>query len=511
MRNRKSHVVPRWYHASQIWRRKPGGGMLWPFSASRALMTLLAGWMAVIVAVSRPLGAASPHQSPSGSSPATPVSLRVILDTYCIGCHNQKLRTAGLTLDTIDPVNVGSGAEVWEKVIRKLRMGTMPPPGRRRPDQPTTGALVSWLENELDRVAVTRPDPGRTESFHRLNRAEYANAIRDLLALDIDVTALLPPDNMSDGLDNIADVLSVSPALLDRYLSVARRISRLAIGLPPPGPVIETYRSPRRMGQDDQISEELPFGSRGGLVVHHYFPVDGDYVLKIRLRRESFDYIIGLGKPHHIDVRLAGARLKLFTVGGASQGRPAPAGFAGSVDGAPEWEHYWHHADDGLEVRFSAKAGLHVVGVSFVSSLTDPEEVLQPLPAHSTIVRGHGVEMPDGSPAVDAVTIEGPYKIAGPGDTSGRRKIFVCRPARGADEERCAKEILSTLARRAYRRPVTAGGGRALLGFFKSGRGGGGVGGGGRVAPGRKLAAPRFPFRLATRPPPVLGGVGRFP
>ena len=406
----------------------------------------------------------------------------------------------------MDAASVGGGAEVWERVIGKLRMGTMPPPGRPRPDRPITDALASWLESELDRAAAARPNPGRTESFHRLNRTEYGNAIRDLLALEVGVTPLLPADQVAEGFDNIADALSVSPALLDQYLSAARRLSRLAVGLAPSGPVIETYRVPPRMAQDDQVSEEVPFGSRGGVVVHHYFPVDGEYVLKIRLRREAFGYIMGLGRPHRIDVRLDGTRLELFTVGGESRGRPAPGGYAGSVDGDPEWEHYWHHADDQLALRFSARAGLRAVGVSFVSRLTDPEEVLQPVPAHSTINRGHGVEMPDGNPAVDTLTIDGPYEVSGPGNTPSRSRVFVCRPARGADEERCAREILSTLARRAYRRPVTTGDIDTLVGFYRAGRRDGGFDAGVQFALERILVDPSFLFRIERDPPGVAPG-----
>ena len=480
--------------------------MFRPRSVVSSLAILLGGWTAVTAATPSRLHAANPRQASAAPSPASPAALRAVLDTYCVGCHNQQLRTADLMLDAMDAANVGGRAEVWEKVIGKLRMGTMPPPGRPRPARPTSDALVAWLEGELDRAAAARPSPGRTQSFHRLNRTEYGNAIRDLLALEVDVTSLLPADQVTDGFDNIADALSVSPALLDQYLSAARRLSRLAVGLPPSGPVVETYRVPRRMAQDDRISEEVPFGSRGGVVVHHYFPVDGEYVLRIRLRREAFGYIMGLGKRHRIDVRLDGARLELFTVGGESPGRPAPAGYAGSVDGDPEWEHYWHHADDRLEVRFPARAGLRAVGVSFVGTLTDPEEILQPVPAHSTLNRGHGVEMPDGSPAVDAVTIDGPYDVSGPGSTPSRGRVFVCRPARGADEEGCAREILSTLARRAYRRPVTAGDVDTLLGFYRAGRREGGFDAGVQYALERILVDPSFLFRIERDPPGVAPG-----
>ena len=391
----------------------------------------------------------------------------------------------------MDLLNVSSGAEVWEKVLRKLRMGSMPPPGRPRPDQPTYHALVTWLETELDRAAVTRPNPGRTEPFHRLNRAEYQNAIRDLLALDVDITSFLPADNATDGLDNMAEVLSVSPALMERYLSAAHKLSRLAVGLPPYSPVVETYRAPTDAAQDDQIGEDVPFGSRGGLVVHHYFPVDGEYVIKVRLRRASYDYIIGLGEPQQLDVRLDGTRLELFSVGNESLGKPAPADFAGSVDGDPEWEHYMHHADAGLEVRVATKAGPRVVSMSFISTLTDPDGVLQPMPEHATrYERAHGNQ------AVETVAIDGPYNVAGPGDTPSRRKIFVCRPSRGANEERCNRKILSTLARRAYRRPVTEKDVQTLLGFYHAGQREGGFDAGIQFALERVLVDPRFLFRV---------------
>jgi hypothetical protein len=440
--------------------------------------------MALIWAAPGPAQAGGPQGKPSRSLSSPLSSHRDVLDKYCVTCHNEKLRVAGLTLDTIDVDNVSAGAQVWEKVIRKLRMGAMPPPGRPRPDRGTYDALASWLETEIDRAAVARPEPGRTESVHRLNRAEYQNAIRDLLAMEIDVAALLPADDADQhGFDNMADVLSVSPALMERYLSAARKISRLAVGLPPAGPVVEMHRLSLLLYQDDHLSEDLPFGSRGGVAIRHYFPVDGEYDLKIRLQRNYVEYVRGLGTPHELEIRVDGVRIKQFTVGGEAKGTPAPASYAGNIFGLPEWEQYALNADAGLEVRVRAKAGPRLVAVSFVKKQWEPEGVLQPRQTGFPLAIN---ERGDENPAVETVTIGGPYTVDGPGDTPSRQRIFVCRPdpipspqrsplrgegARSAGEgDDCARTILSSLARRAYRRPVADGDIRTLLAFYKVSR-----------------------------------------
>jgi hypothetical protein len=275
-------------------------------------------------------------QSQEAGRTATPASdrsaaSRALLDRYCVTCHNQKLRTSGLALDTMDLTNVSAGADVWEKVVRKVRMNAMPPPGRPRPDQPTYDAFATYLETSLDRAAAASPNPGRTESLHRLNRTEYQNAIRDLFALDIDITSMLPADEADrHGFDNMAGVLSVSPALLDRYVTAANTISRLAVGLAPGGPVSDVYQVPLNLQQDDRLSEELPFGSRGGTAVRHHFPVDGEYVIKVRLQTNYVDYIRGIDAAHDIEVRLDGRRVKQFRVGGDAPGNPAPASYEGN-------------------------------------------------------------------------------------------------------------------------------------------------------------------------------------
>ena len=451
------------------------------------------------------LRAGGPEQAPSAASSA---SHRALLDRYCVTCHNARLQTAGLTLDTTNLASVDTGAHVWEKVIRKLRAGSMPPPGRPRPDGAGSAALVSYLETELDRAAAARPQPGRTETFHRLNRAEYQNAVRDLLAIDIDVSALLPADDAdAHGFDNMADVLSVSPALLERYMSTARKISRLAVGSAPPQAAVETYRVPLLLYQDDRLSEDLPFGSRGGIAIRHRFPVDGEYSLKLRLQRTYTDYIRGLGTPQQLDVRVDGALIKRFTVGGGAppHAKAVPASFAGNTPlfGHPDWEVYVLEADNNLEVTFPATAGQRVVGISFERKLSEPEGVLQPRQTGFPLAIN---ERWDGNAAVATVEIGGPYSVDGPGDTASRRRIFVCHPDRGADDTPCAREILSRLAHRAYRRPVTEGDVETLLGFYEDRRRTDGFEAGIQLALQRMLADPEFIFRVERDPVGVTPG-----
>ena len=253
---------------------------------------------------------------------------RVLLDTYCVTCHNERTKTAGLTLDgdAMDVSQVGEAAAVWEHVVRKLRANAMPPAGRPRPEAPASRAFVSWLETELDRAAMAKPDPGRP-TVHRLNRVEYANAIRDLFALDVDVHELLPADDEHDGFDNIAEVLSVSPTLIERYLSAAQRISRLVVGDLNLRPKAQFYPIPGALDQNDTVSIDLPFGSRGGAAIEHNFPVDGEYVIRLDLRKQEYSYVRGLGQPHQLDVRIDGAHVGTFAVGREWEPRAATAGW----------------------------------------------------------------------------------------------------------------------------------------------------------------------------------------
>ena len=425
------------------------------------------------------------HQTVSAQISEPVASHRAVLNRYCVTCHNQELKTAGLMLDNIDVENISEGAQVWEKVLDKLRAGAMPPAGMPRPDKSTSDALVAWLETELTREAVANPNPGRP-AIQRLNRAEYTNAIRDLLAVDIDGASLLPADDVSYGFDNIGDVLSVSTMLMERYMSAARKIAQLAIG--DPALRAETYDVHRFLVQEDRISEDLPFGSRGGMAIRHFFPLDGDYVVKIRLRRDySGEVILGIDEPHQLDVRLDGTRIKLFQVGGEQDTQGSDAENA--------VKEYRRTADAGLEVRFSADAGTRLVGVTFAKETTVPEGIFQP--------RLAGIETKywrDNPLSVTRVTISGPYDVKGRGDTPSRRRIFLCRPTGSGDEEACAEKILSTLARRAYRRPVTDADVQSLLSLYKEVQSSQGFEAGIGMALRAILVSPEFLFRIERDP-----------
>ena len=438
-----------------------------------------------------------------GSPAPPPAAAREVLDKYCVTCHNARLNTAGLQLDTLDPDRAADHAELWEKVVTKLPTGEMPPPGRPRPDAAAYKAVVAALEQELDAASAAKPYPGRVP-VHRLNRSEYTNAVRDLLGLEIDGRALLPSDEADqEGFDNVATVLSVSPGLLENYLSAARTVSRLAVGDPTVRPVIETFKISKALAQDEQLGDDLPFGSQGGALIRHYFPVDAEYTIKVLLRRQEYDYIIGMGERHQLDVRLDGVRLQRFTVGGEAKGMTAPENFAGNTQGDPEFEEYMHAADAKLELRVPVKAGLHEVGVSFVQRFWEPEGVLQP---PQTGFGRTTNEYYHGNPAVEIVMIGGPYGATSPGESLSRRRVFLCRPKDAASEDACATKILSTLATRAYRRPLTDADMQALLGFYRSGQAEGGFNAGVQRGIERMLAAPSFLFRVEREPAGAAAG-----
>ncbi|MCH7979308.1 MAG: DUF1587 domain-containing protein, partial [Acidobacteria bacterium] len=451
-------------------------------------------------------------QETSNAAPQAASQYSAVLNRYCITCHNEKLKTAELVLSKLDIANPGADAPVWEKVARKLRTGQMPPAGMPRPEQAFYGDFAAYLETALDRAAAAKPDPGRP-AVHRLNRAEYTNAVRDLLATDIDGASLLPADDASRGFDNIADILSVSPLLVERYMSAARKISRLAVGDPDVRPFTTEYNVSRRLVQNGRMSEDLPFGSRGGTAIRHHFPLDGEYLIQVRLQRNNDNYIRGLGEPHQLDVRLDGARLQLFTIGGEHQGRSSPVYSFINKDylGDPEQENYEFSADAGLEVRFQAKAGVRLVGVAFLNQPSEPEGELMPRQFYDELLSFKG-----GDPAVDNVSISGPYNAQGLGDTPSRRKIFVCSPAGGKEfgdtvqmelrEKACARKILSTLARRAYRRPVTEADVLTLLKFYQVGRSTGGFEVGIGTAIQGMLVSPEFLFRIERDPGNVAPG-----
>jgi len=447
------------------------------------------------------------------ATPAIPTN--DTLSRYCVTCHNSRLKTAGLQLDSPDMYPVADKAQQWEKIITKLRTGEMPPLSRPRPDAAIYEAVAAALERELDGAAAAKPHPGRVP-VHRLNRSEYANAIRDLLGLEIDGRALLSSDEADqEGFDNVASVLSVSPALLENYLSAARTLSRLAVGDPAVHPVIDTFKISKALVQDERLGDEQPFGSQGGALIRYYFPLDAEYTIKVLLRRQEYDYIIGMGEPHQLDFRLDGVRLKRFTVGGEAKGMTNPENFAGNTQGDPEFEEYMHTADAHLEVRVPVKAGPHEVGVSFVRRFWEPEGVLQP---PQTGFGRTTNEYYHGNPAVEIVSIGGPYgapTIAratsderrwATGDSPSRRKVFICRPKDAASGEPCARKILSTLAARAYRRPVTELDIQTLLGFYKVGGAPDSFDAGIQRGIERILAAPSFLFRIEREPEGLAAG-----
>ena len=449
---------------------------------------------------------------------SAPPATRELLDQYCIGCHNERLQTAGLALDAVDATRPEADPELWERVIAKLRARSMPPPRRPRPDAAIYDLVAGRLESALDQAWAAAPNPGRGSAVHRLNRTEYCNAIRDLFALDIDVTALLPGDETADGsFDNFADVLTISRAHLDRYLSVARQVTRLAVGLPSVSPGFETFEIPLHVVQDGRQDEALPLGSRGGLAISYNFPVDGEYVIKVRLRRQYQAYIMGMGWPQQLDVRLDGRLLERLRVGGDAPGTPAASSYAGDGEpgfaGAEDWEAFMQLTGDAdLEVRVAVEAGQRVVGVSFVRELWEPEELPQPL-QRGRVLTNDQIYM--GYAAVGAVEIGGPYEAPGSvADTSSRQAIFSCRPQSASDdaERPCARDILSRFARRGYRRPVRDSDLATLLDFFDMGRrDGGSFDSGIQFALERLLVDPDFLLRVHRDPAGLAAGQTLYP
>ena len=438
-------------------------------SAAAVVAALATGWLA----------------SDVGAQQAT--EYRALLDDYCVTCHSQRivdgqnepataltsqLRAVGLALDALDLSTVAADAAHWEPVVRKLRAGLMPPAGRRRPDQAVLDEFRTWLETELDGAVAASPNPGRTATFHRLNRAEYHNAIRDLLALEIDVVDFLPADDASFGFDNIGGVLRISQSLLERYLNASRVISRLAVGSPPPAPFSEEFRTAQDEQQQDRATG-MPFGTRGGMLVPYHFPLDADYDLKIRVSGAR-----GLDEQNRIEVTVDGEPIDLSAV----------------------------ELGSSIELRVPITAGPHDIGVAFYRN--PPvlvEQVRERFQNPRTAGNSGG---PGGSmPTVTSLTIAGPYDIRGPGITPSRDKVFVCQPATGSEELDCARTILAGLARRAYRRPVTSADVEVLIEFFEMGRVNGdgsaasrGFESGIELALRRLLVSPEFLVRIEADP-----------
>ena len=449
---------------------------------------------AVLATASGCLLAAAPATAAEGEANAA--SVEATLNRYCVTCHNDRivsgrgtapsmlvsqLRTAGLALDALDVDHVGEDSDAWERVIRKLEARTMPPVGRPRPDEATYGEVVDWLETELDRAATNAPNPGRRPALHRLSRTEYQNAVRDLLALDslpkeFDVSTLLPADNVTSGFDNLAELLFVSPSTLERYLAAARKISRLAVGDTSMPPIVDRYQLDRDLIQDGHL-DGLPLGTRGGTVIRSHLPADGEYVLTVEFAQAARE-------EHEVEVSVDGERVGLFSIGGRPLVRGASGVFA-------------FEAEPPVDVRVPLGAGPREIAVAFLQKTGARHESLV-----RASRRGQRRE-----PAISTVTLSGPYGVDGSGDTPSRQRIFTCRPGGDAPAaEPCVREILSTLARRAYRRPVTGADLDLLLPFYAEGRAAGGFDRGIQRALERLLVGPEFLYRIERDPADVDPG-----
>jgi mono/diheme cytochrome c family protein len=469
------------------------------------MLMMVCGLIAVVATISATLSAdqsPAPVSSQSAAASATArTPARELVTTYCVTCHNQRVKTGNLALDNIDADHISNSADTWEKVVVKLRSRAMPPPSARRPDNATYDRVATWLENELDRAAEAHVNPGRTAEFHRLNRTEYANAVRDLLGVEIDPKAMLPPDEQAFGFDNNADALSMQPALLDRYLSAAAKIARLVVGDPTIPAGFERYTALKDnsnettwLWQNERLGEEFPLGSRGGIVARHFFPVDGEYVFKIRLDRTDTGLIRGLRARTDIEVRIDGVRAGQLSVGGTPEftAGTAPGGIGNYAEsGSP-----LANADDGLEVRTPVKAGMRQV----IATIVKAENVLVEglaLDAVPVWSREY-TNKPDNPTLISALFIGGPYDGRLSPDSPARRRLFVCDPA--GNETACATKILSALARRAYRRSLTNEDVRLLVGFYRSARAQGDFDAGIRAGIEMVLVSPDFLFRISRDP-----------
>jgi mono/diheme cytochrome c family protein len=437
-----------------------------------------------------------------GSSPADQVS--TLSKSYCATCHNDRLNTGGLSLEHLSLDRAAADAETLEKVVRKVRAGLMPPAGARRPERAALDAFATNIETAVDRAAAASPNPGRAP-LHRMNRAEYENAIRDLLALDVDSSTLLPADDSSRGFDNIADVLGVSPSLLERYVSAAAKISRLAVGERDAAPTQVTYSVRGDLSQNQTLEGQAP-GTRGGTTIRHNFPVDGEYQIRLSLLKLSFGQVFGEGaEGEELEVTLNGRRVKLFKLdevpmffmrqtATSHPARPAPAD--------PVEERVKMTPDIRLELPLKVKAGPQTIGVTFLSKGNAANEDLVRRPVSSTYDVFIGMQYGySTAPHLSRVVITGPYNPTGISDTPSRQRVFVCRPKTAAEETPCARQIVSTLARRAYRRAATDADVDALLSFYqqektRTGHFEAGI----EMALRRVLADPEFIFRFEPTP-----------
>jgi uncharacterized protein DUF1592/uncharacterized protein DUF1588/uncharacterized protein DUF1587/uncharacterized protein DUF1585/uncharacterized protein DUF1595 len=438
----------------------------------------------------------------SGSSPADTNVVSTVSRTYCETCHNDRLKTGGLSLQGL---TIDGNAETWEKVIRKVRAGMMPPAGAKRPERAALDAFAGSIETTIDRAAAGTPNPGRAP-LHRMNRVEYENAIRDLLALDVDSSTLLPADDSSHGFDNIADVLGVSPSLLERYVAAAAKISRLAVGERDAAPLQVTYSVKGDLSQN-QTLEGMPLGTRGGTTITHNFPVDGEYSIRLALLKLSFGQVFGEGaEGEELEVTLNGQRVKLFKLDevpmffmreskGSHPAKPQPTD--------PIEERVKMTPDIRLEFKLKVKAGPQTLGVAFLNKANAINEDLVRRPVSSTYDVFIGMQYGyTTAPHLSRVIITGPYNATGVGDTPSRRRVFTCHAAAPSEEAACAKQIISTLVRRAYRRAPTDADVDPLIAFYQEERNKtGNFEAGIEMALRRILADPEFIFRF--EPPPA--------
>jgi hypothetical protein len=466
-------------------------------------MTGRLGWIGVATACVLSVAAAAEPADPAAKRPValagratvatptasmSPTEQQALVTRYCVGCHNDRTRAGRFTLEALDIAHADEHADQWEKVVRKLRAGLMPPVGSPRPDESTYDAFLGSLEGGLDRAAAAHPNPGRTPTFHRLNRTEYHNAVRDLLSLDLDVTSYLPPDDSSYGFDNMAGVLKISRSLMERYLSAAKTISRLAVGTTPAAVVADVFPVEPDLQQHERLND-LPFGTRGGTLVHYLFPSDAEYEIRVDLLG-----VAGLRHEERLEVSIDGDQARIFSLGRKS------------ADTGMRYE-----PESKVSIRVPIKAGPHDITATFYK---DPVWLLERArePFLNPRVSGQDGEGGLGGPLafVTAVAVTGPFNVSGPGDTPSRQRVFACYPASASDEPVCARRILTALARRAYRRAVTEDDLMPLLKFFTDGRSeGGDFDSGIETALRRLLVSPEFLFRIESDP--TVRGAARTP
>jgi len=468
--------------------------------------SLVALGVAAVAGTAYLSGAQAPAAKPAvraaavSASPAAP-DLQGVVNKYCVTCHSERMKLGGLVLEKKDVSRIGEEADMWERVAKKLRARAMPPINSPRPEKAVLDTFVHNLEATLDHAAAADQNPGRSP-VHRLNRFEYTNAVRDLLGLEIDGKAMLPADDTGYGFDNIADVLTVSPGLFERYMLAAAKISRLAVEDPTMRPKLTQYEIPYlSLGQDDRMNELQPFGSRGGTAVRHYFPLDGEYEVRFTLQRNDLAVgynVRGLSVPVEIDVRLDKQRVKLFQIGGKPRGM-----YSAGAD--PEYP------DEGLAVKFHATAGTHVLSISLNQDVWKAEgTAVGQLPlTNNGNAMGTSTTSQYGrvDAGIERVDINGPFGAKAPMGSDVQKKIFICTPGKTVTEDACARQVLARLARLAYRRPVAEKDMTTLLKFYKEGRQADGhFRGGIQAAIGRLLVDPNFLFRMEADPAGVKPG-----